>query len=151
MLERAETTLRGSALFAHVEFAGAITGTVGITMALVMIGAATSVGAAAEPLVSRAVSTASAEPYLVAAMGFAALLGASGLLTLQTGALRALEREVALIGSGAFLVTFMTTSRGPAKTAWPGTGFSPASWRSPPGRLPPASRRIPVMSTRQGG
>ena len=79
----AETTARGSALLAHVAFACAITGIVGITMAIVMIGAATSVGADAEPIVSRAVTTASAGPYLVATMGFATLLGASGLLTLQ--------------------------------------------------------------------
>jgi predicted RNA methylase len=62
VLGRAETAFRGPAQLAHAAFAGAITGIVGITMAIVMIGAATSIGADADPTVSRAVTTASAGP-----------------------------------------------------------------------------------------
>jgi hypothetical protein len=75
VLGRAETTVRGSLQQEHVAFAGAITDIVGITIAIVMIGAATSIGADAELMVSRAATTASAGPYLVATMGFATLFG----------------------------------------------------------------------------
>ena len=50
-------------------------------------------------------ATTSAGPYLVAAMGFAALLGASGLLTLQTGVFARWTGIVALIGAAAILIT----------------------------------------------
>ena len=125
VLERAETSARGSAQLAHIAFAGAITGIVGIRMAIVMIGAATSVGADAEPLVSRAVSTASAGPYLVAAMGFATMLGASGLLTMQTGVFARWTGMVALIGAVAFLITFLTLLEGTGEDSLPGYGFLP--------------------------
>ena len=99
VLGSAEITVRGSAQLANAVFAGAITGIVGITMAIVMIGAATSVGADAEPVVSRAVGTASAGPYLVAAMGFATMLGSAGLLTLQTRVFARWTAMVALLGA----------------------------------------------------
>lgn len=85
VLGSAETTGRGSEQLARVAFAGALTGIAGMSIAIVMIAAATSEGADADPVVSRAVTTASAGPFLVAAMGFAALLMAAGLLTLRTG------------------------------------------------------------------
>ena len=69
VLGRAETTVRSSAQLARVAFAGAVTGIAGMTMAIVMIAAATSEGADADPVVSRAVTTASAGPFLVSAMG----------------------------------------------------------------------------------
>ena len=125
VFERAEATVRGSVQLAHVAFAGAITGIVGITMAIVIIGAATSVGADADPLVSRAVATASAGPYLVAAMGFAALLGAAGVLTLQTGVFARWTGIVALIGAVAFLITSMTLLAGTDQDSWAGYGFLP--------------------------
>jgi hypothetical protein len=84
-LGSAEAAARGSAQLARVAFAGAVTGMAGMAMAIVMIAAATSEGADADPVVSRAVTTASAGPFLVSAMGFAALLMAAGLLTLRTG------------------------------------------------------------------
>jgi len=125
VLGRAKTTVRGSAQLAHVAFAGAITGIVGITMAIVMIGAATSVGADAEPLVSRAVTTASAGPYLVATMGFATMLAASGLLTLQTGVFARWTGIVALLGAVAFLMTFSTLLEGTGEDSLGGYGFLP--------------------------
>jgi hypothetical protein len=85
VLGTAETTVRGSPQLARVAFAGALIGIAGMTTAIVMIAAATSEGADADPVVSRAVTTASAGPFLVAAMGFAALLTAAGLLTLRSG------------------------------------------------------------------
>jgi hypothetical protein len=56
VLGRAETTVRSSAQLARVAFAGAVTGIAGMTMAIVMIAAATSEGADADPVVSRAVT-----------------------------------------------------------------------------------------------
>lgn len=125
VLGSAEITVRGSAQLARTAFAGAITGIVGITMAIVMIGAATSVGVDAEPIVSRAVATASAGPYLVATMGFATLLGASGLLTLQTRVFARWTGIVALIGAVAFLVTFMTLLEGTGEDSMFGYGYLP--------------------------
>jgi hypothetical protein len=125
VLGSAEITVRGSAQLASGVFAGAITGIVGITMAIVMIGAATSVGADAEPVVSRAVGTASAGPYLVAAMGFATMLGSAGLLTLQTGVFARWTAMVALTGAVAFLFTFMTLVAGTGEDSMFGYGFLP--------------------------
>jgi hypothetical protein len=110
---------------ARTAFAGGITGIVGITMAIVIIGAATSVGADADPIVSRAVATASAGPYLVATMGFATLLGASGLLTLQTGAFKRWTGMVALLGALAFLITFITLLDGTGDDSIFGYGYLP--------------------------
>ena len=125
VLGRAETTVSGSVKLAHTAFAGAIAGIVGLTMAIVMIGAATSVGVDAEPIVSRAVGTASAGPYLVATMGFAALLGASGLLTLQTRVFARWTGIVALIGAAAFLVTFLTLLQGTGEDSVAGYAYLP--------------------------
>ena len=110
---------------ARVAYAGAITGIAAITTAIVMIAAATSVGADADPVVSRAVTTASAGPYLVAAMGFAALLGAAGLLTLRSGVLARWTGIVALLGAAAFLITFLTLLAGTGEDSLFGYGFLP--------------------------
>lgn len=125
VLGSAEITVRGSAQLASAVFAGAITGIVGLTMAIVMIGAATSVGVDADPIVSRAVGTASAGPYLVATMGFATMLGGAGLLTLQTGVFARWTGIVALIGAVAFLITFMTLVDGTGEDSMFGYGYLP--------------------------
>jgi hypothetical protein len=85
VLGTAETTARGSAQLARVAFAGGLVGISGMTTAIVMVSAATSEGADVNPVVSRAVGTALAGPFLVSAMGFAALLMAAGVLTLRSG------------------------------------------------------------------
>jgi hypothetical protein len=103
VLGTAETTVRGSAQLARVAFAGALIGIAGMTTAIVMIAAASSEGADANPMVSRAVTTASAGPFLVAAMGFAALLMAAGLLTLRSGVFARWVGIVALLGAISFL------------------------------------------------
>lgn len=74
---------------------------------------------------SGAVTTASAGPYMVAAMGFAALLGGAGLLTLRTGAFPRWTGIVALIGAVAFLITFLTLIAGTGKDSVFGYGFLP--------------------------
>jgi hypothetical protein len=102
VLGTGEATVRDSAQLARVAFAGAVTGIAGMTMAIVMIAAATSEGADADPVVSRAVTTASAGPFLVAAMGFAALLMAAGLLTLRSGIFARWVGIVALLGAVHF-------------------------------------------------
>jgi len=125
-LGRAETTFQGSVDLARVAFAGAIVGGACLAMAIVMVAAASSPGAAADPGVTRAVSgVATAGPYLVAAMGFAAMLGASGLLTLRTGVFARWTGFVALIGAVAFLITFVTILAGTHEDSVFGYGFLP--------------------------
>ncbi|HEY5844542.1 MAG TPA: hypothetical protein VIU87_24315 [Mycobacterium sp.] len=70
-------------------------------------------------------TTALAGPYLVAAMGFAALLGSAALLTLRSGVLPRWTGITALIGAVAFLVTFMTLIAGTGKDSVFGYGFLP--------------------------
>jgi hypothetical protein len=125
VLGSAETRGRGSAQLARVAFAGALTGIAGMTTAIVMIAAATSEGADADPVVSRAVTTASAGPFLVAAMGFAALLMAAGLLTLRTGVFARWTGFVALLGALSFLITFLTLIAGTGEDSVFGFGFFP--------------------------
>src|SRR5688572_23437139 len=85
VLGSAETRVGGSAQLARVAFAGAVTGMAGMAMAIVMISSATTAGADADPTVTRAVATASAGPFLLSAMGFAAFLLAGALVTLRSG------------------------------------------------------------------
>jgi uncharacterized membrane protein len=107
-LQAAELSVRGSVQLARVAFAGALTGIVGTTMAFITIAAASSEGANANPVVSRAVTIGSTGPFLVGAMGFAAFLMAAGVLTLRSGVFSRWTGIVALIGAVCFLVTFLT-------------------------------------------
>jgi hypothetical protein len=93
--------------------------------AIVIIASADSEGAAANPLVTRAVASSSAGPFLVAAMGFAVLLGAAGILTLRTGAFARWTGIVALIGAAAFLITFLAVVDGLGEDSFFGFGFFP--------------------------
>jgi hypothetical protein len=125
VLGSAETTFRGAADFAHVAYGGALVGAAGIATGIVTIGAVTSEGADADPFVSRAVTTGNAGPYLVAAMGFAALLGAAGLITLRSGVLPCWTGIVAAIGAVAFLITSLTVIAGTGGDSIFGYGFLP--------------------------
>ena len=125
VLGKAETSVRGGAQLARVAFAGALVGITGIAMAIVIVASATSEGADADPVVSRAVATASAGPFLVAAMGFATLLGAAGLLTLRTGVFARWTGIVALVGAVSFLITFLTVVAGLGEDSVFGYGFLP--------------------------
>jgi hypothetical protein len=125
MLGSAEATVRGSLQLARVAFAGALAGITGITMAIVMIAAAATEGADADPVVSRAVTSAAAGPYFVAAMGFAAMLAAAGLLTLRSGVLARWTGIVALLGALAFLITFLALIQGTSEDSVFGYGFLP--------------------------
>ena len=107
-LEEAESSGRGARELARVAFAGALTGIVGITMAFVSIANASAPGAKADPLVSKAVLTSAAGPFLVGATGFSAFLLATGALTLRTCVLARWTGFVALIGSGCFFITLLT-------------------------------------------
>jgi hypothetical protein len=124
VLGTAETTVRGSAQLARVAFGGAVVGIAGMATAIVMIAAAGSEGAEADPVVSRAVATASAGPFLVSAMGFAALLGPAGLLTLRTGVFARWTGIVALIGAVSF-ITFAALLTGTGEDSVFGFGFFP--------------------------
>ena len=111
---------------ARVAFAGALTGITGITIAIVMIAAAATEGADADPVVSRAVaSAAAAGPYFVAAMGFAAMLAAAGLLTLRTRVFARWIGIVALVGALSFLITFLALIQGTSEDSVFGYGFLP--------------------------
>jgi hypothetical protein len=125
VLGTAETTDRGSAQLARVAFAGALIGIAGMTTAIVMIAAASSEGADANPVVSRAVTTASAGPFLVSAMGFAALLMAAGLLTLRSGVFARWVGIVAFVGAISFLITFLALIAGTGEDSVFGFGFFP--------------------------
>jgi hypothetical protein len=125
-LESAESTTRGSVQLARVAFAGGLTGIAGTTMAFVSIANASSEGAGANPVVSKAVTTGSAGPFLVGAMGFAAFLMAAGVLTLRGKAFARWTGIVALIGAACFLVTFLTTLNNTGNGSVFGYAFFPA-------------------------
>jgi succinate dehydrogenase/fumarate reductase cytochrome b subunit len=119
VLGSAEAAVRGSGQLAWTAVAGAVTGITGITMAIVMIAGAT----VADPMVIRAVASATVGPFLVAAMGFAAWLGAAGLVTLRSGVFARWIGIVALLGAVAFLITFFTVLVGPGEDSVFGYGF----------------------------
>ena len=121
----AETTAGGSAQLARAAFAGAMTGMAGVAMAIVMISSANTEGADANPIVTRAVTHASAGPFLLSAMGFAAFLMASGLVTLRTGVFARWMGVVALIGAVSFLVAFAAVLSGLGEDSLFGFGFFP--------------------------
>jgi hypothetical protein len=125
VLGTAESTVRGSAQLARVAFAGALVGIAGMTTAIVMVSGATTEGADANPVVSRAVATALAGPFLVSAMGFAALLMAAGVLTLRSGVFARWVGIVALIGAISFLITFLAVIAGLGEDSVFGFGFFP--------------------------
>jgi uncharacterized membrane protein len=58
-------------------------------------------------------------------MGFAALLGAAGLLTLRSGVFPRWTGIVALVGAVAFLITFLTVIAGTGEDSVFGYGFLP--------------------------
>jgi hypothetical protein len=125
VLGTAEASVRGSGQLARTAFAGAVTGITGITLAIVMIAGATAGGADADPVVIiiKAVAAATVGPFLVGAMGFAALLGAAGLLTLRSGVFARWIGIVALVGAVAFFITFFTVLVGPGEDSVFGYGF----------------------------
>ena len=124
-LGSAETNVRGVAQLARVAFAGAITGMAGMTMAIVIISSATTEGADTNPVVTRAIASTSAGPFLLSAMGFAALLMPAGLLTLRSGVFARWTGVVALIGAVSFLVAFATLLAGLGEDSIFGFGFFP--------------------------
>jgi len=126
VLESAAFRIRGSAQLIRVAFTGALTGVVGMSMAFVTIANGSSEGTNANPVVSRAVLTASAGPFLVAAMGFAASLLAIGVLTLRSGGFARWTGVVALIGAVSFLTTSLTVINNKGNGSVFGFAFFPA-------------------------
>ncbi len=125
-LEGAESSVRGSAYLARVAFAGGVTGIVGMTMAFVSIANASAEGASADPVVSRAVTTGTAGPFLVGAVGFATLLLAVGVPTLRNGVFARWTGVVALIGAVCFLITLLTVLNNTGNGSALGYAFFPA-------------------------
>ena len=95
-------------------------------MGSVTLAAASTNGAEVDPAVSKAVATAAGGPFLVASMGFAAFLIATGVLTLQTRAFSRWTGVIALIGGVCFLVTFLTVLDGTTDGSPFGYAFFPA-------------------------
>jgi hypothetical protein len=125
VLGSAESPVRGSGQLARVAFGGALTGMAGMAIASVMLSAASTNGGDVDPVVSKAVATAAGGPFLVAAMGFAAFLMATGLLTLRTGVFARWIGIVALLGAVSFLITFLTVLDGTTDGSAFGYGFFP--------------------------
>jgi hypothetical protein len=125
VLGNAESTARSSVQLARVAFAGALIGIAGMSMALVMMEAASSEGGNANPVVSRAVTAGAAGPYLIAALGFAAFLMACAVLTLRTRVFARWMGIVALVGAVSFLITFLTVLDGTTDGSAFGYGFFP--------------------------
>ena len=94
---------------------------------LVTMAAASSDGAKVDPVVSKAVATGAAGPYLIAAMGFAAFLTAAGVLTLRTGVFARWTGIVALVGGVSFLITFLVVLDGTTDGSPFGYGFFPGA------------------------
>src|SRR5919206_1981506 len=127
VLGSAESRVRGSAQLGRVVFAGALIGVAGMAIALVTMAAASSDGAKVDPVVSKAVATGAAGPYLIAAMGFAAFLTAAGLMTLRTGLFARWTGLVALAGGVSFLITFLVVLDGTTDGSPFGYGFFPGA------------------------
>lgn len=125
MFEGADTRVRGPVQLARVAFAGALIGVTGITMAVIMIAGATAEGAEADPVVSKAVASATVGPFLVGAMGFAASLTATGLLILRSHVFARWIAIVALLGGASFFIAFFTLLAGPSHDSIFGYGFFP--------------------------
>jgi hypothetical protein len=96
-----------------------------MVMAIVIISSATTEGADANPVVTRAIASSSAGPFLLSAMGFAALLLTAGLLTLRSGVFARWTGVVALIGAVGFLVAFAAVLSGLGEDSLFGFGFFP--------------------------
>jgi hypothetical protein len=126
-LGSAESRLRGSAPLGRVAFAGSLTGVAGMAMAMVIMAAASSEGANTNPVVSRAVTAGAAGPFLVAAMGFAAFLIATGTLTLRSRVFPRWTGIVALVGGLSFVITFLTVLDGSTDGSPFGYGFFPGA------------------------
>jgi hypothetical protein len=126
VLGRAESRGRGSTQLARVAFAGAVVGMAAMAMAIVVIGAAATNGADVDPVVSKAVATGAAGPFLVAAASFASFLTAAGLLTLRSEVLARWIGVVALLGAACFLITFLVVLDGTTDGSTFGYAFFPA-------------------------
>src|SRR3954470_16941214 len=95
-------------------------------MAFVSIANASAPGAKAEPVVSKAVTTSAAGPFLVGAAGFSAFLLATGVLTLRSRVLPRWTGFVALLGAGCFAITLLTILNNSGNGSAFGYAFFPA-------------------------
>ncbi|HKO26343.1 MAG TPA: hypothetical protein VJU80_02715 [Solirubrobacteraceae bacterium] len=125
MLGSSERNHTGSLRLTQIAYAGGLIGMTSFTIATVTFSGASAEGAQAHADVSRAIATGDVGPFLVAPMGFAALLGAGGLATMRSGVLARWTGVVALIGAVSFSMTFLTTLDGTADGSVFGYGFFP--------------------------
>lgn len=125
LFENAEGSHDRRARLTQIAYAGGLIGITSFAIATVSFSGASAEGAHADPVVSRAIATGAVGPFLVAPMGFAAFLGAGGLLALRSRALSRWGAVVALIGAVSFTITFLTTLDGTADGSIFGYGFFP--------------------------
>lgn len=125
LLGGSERNHNGSLRLAQIAYAGGLIGMTSFAIATVTFSGASAEGAQAHADVSRAIATGDVGPFLVAPMGFAALLAAGGLATLRGGVLPRWSGVVALIGAVSFSITFLTTLDGTADGSVFGYGFFP--------------------------
>ena len=108
----------------QIGYAGGPIGVTSFTIATVTFSGASAEGAQADPDVSRAIATGDVGPFLVAPMGFAALLAARAGRSAHRRPTR-WTAVVALIGAVSFIITFLTTLDGTADGSVFGYGFFP--------------------------
>jgi hypothetical protein len=90
-----------------------------------MLSGANTEGADADPVITKAIATATVGPFLLAPMGFAAMLTAAGLVTLRSGVFARWTGIIALLGAVSFVITFLTTLDGTTEGSLFGYGFFP--------------------------
>lgn len=118
----AERAARGFTRLAHIAFAGGIAGISGIVMAVGLIGAASIPGSDTNAIVARSITEASAGPFLLASVGFAAFLTASAFIILRTAVFARWTGVIAAIGAVGFVATFLTVLGDPDDNAF-GIGY----------------------------
>ena len=107
-LGQAEEAARGFTRLAHIVFAGAIVGAVGLVLSAVTTAAAVSLPETTSGDTVRALYLFSIWPFAVASVGFAAMMYTSFFLIQRLGALPRWLGVVGLIGGLAYLLTLFS-------------------------------------------
>jgi len=112
-----------------IAYAGGLIGMTSFIIATVTFSSASAEGAQAHADVSRAVATGDVGPFLVAPIGFAALLGAGGLARCAPGRSHAGPGSSPSSAPCRSRSRFLPPSTAPPTAAYSGMDSSRASWR----------------------
>lgn len=107
-LGRAEEAARGFTRLSHIVFAGGIAGAVGIILSSTLTVAAVSQPEGTSAEIVRSLYNLSYYPFMVASVGFAAMLYTSGFIIMRLGAVPKWLGVVGVIGGLAYLLTLFT-------------------------------------------